>query len=146
MSYDVGRYDRTVYDECSYSDGSDTGAELIGITTEDFRNGPLNDLGITISWEEVTKTTNNISGDETLTYSSAENKTVYFTKRMIRYEQGPIGLIDLGDATILSPTDYGFKKDDKITVRGETYIITEVLRGRADSEHLFDTCKLIKLE
>ncbi len=116
----------------------------LGISSDDFSNGVLNDMGVVVDWEEATKTTDNISGSETLTYAATTEKTVVFRKRVQRYIQGKEGLIDLGDAIILATTSYNFKKDDKISYDGETYIITKVIQRWADDEHLFDSCTLIK--
>ena len=45
--------------------------EAIGIVEDDFKNNPLADFGVTVSWYKATKTISNISGQESLTYSDA---------------------------------------------------------------------------
>ena len=97
--------------------------EAIGIVEDDFKNNPLADFGVTVSWYKATKTISNISGQESLTYSDAIDKTGVFVKRGQRYVQTNEGLVDLGDAVLHVPSDYEFSKDDRIKYRGELFII-----------------------
>jgi len=118
------------------------GAGDIGIAVGDFTNAPLADFGVTVSWENVTKSTDPISGDETLSYAVAANKTAVFLKRAIDYEQSPEGLLEQGDAYLMAETGDGMAKDDKITYSGETYIIRKVIRRQPGGVTMFDFCVL----
>jgi hypothetical protein len=123
-----------------------TGAGDIGITSADFTNAPLVDLGSSVTWEAVTKTTNNITGDETLSYAGGVAKTVVFVKRTQRYAQGPEGLVDLGDAYCMSENSDGFKFNDRITYNGEKFLIGDVITRRANGEVMFDFANCFKVE
>lgn len=118
------------------------GAADIGIEIADFVNNPLSDFGVTVSWENVTKTTGNITGDETLSYAAAADKTAVFLKRAIDYEQSPEGLLEQGDAYLMAQIADGMAKDDKITYGGETYIIRKVIRRSPGGVNMFDFCVL----
>jgi len=120
-------------------------ASDIGIVPADFTDNALTDFGVTVSWEQATKTTDNITGDETLSYAEAVSKTVVFVRRTKTYEQSPEGRIELGDAYIMSQTSDGFVSNDKITYEGVTYLIKQVIRRRADGEDMFDYCILFKI-
>ena len=123
-----------------------TGAGDIGITSADFTNAPLVDLGSSVTWEAVTKTTNNITGDETLSYAGGVAKTVVFVKRTQRYAQGPEGLVDLEDAYCMSEYSDGFKFNDRITYNGEKFLIGDVITRRANGEVMFDFANCFKVE
>ena len=123
-----------------------TSAGDIGITSADFTNAPLADLGTSVTWEAVTKTTANISGDETLSYAGGVAKTVIFVKRTQRYVQGKEGLVDLGDAYCMSENSDAFKLNDRITFNGEKFLIGDVITRRANDETLFDFANCFKVE
>jgi len=122
-----------------------TSAGDIGITSADFTNAPLADLGTSVTWEAVTKTTANISGDETLSYAGGVAKTVIFVKRTQRYAQGKEGLVDLGDAYCMSENSDGFKLNDRITFNGEKFLIGDVITRRANGETMFDFANCFKV-
>ena len=123
-----------------------TSAGDIGITSADFTNGPLADLGASVTWEAVTKTTSNITGDETLSYAGGVAKTVVFVKRSQRYAQGKEGLVDLGDAYCMSENSDAFKKNDRITFNGEKFLLDNVITRRANGETMFDFANAFKVE
>ncbi len=123
-----------------------TGAGDIGITSADFTNAPLVDLGSSVTWEAVTKTTDNITGDETLAYAGGVAKTVVFVKRTQRYAQGQEGLVDLGDAYCMSENSDGFKLNDRITFNSEKFLIGDVITRRANGEVMFDFANCFKVE
>lgn len=121
-------------------------ASDIGIVPADFTNNALTDLGVTVTWEDVTKTNDNITGDETLSYAEGVSKTVVFVKRSQRYAQGKEGLIDLGDAYCMSQNGDGFAKNDRLTYEGEKFLIGDVITRRADGEAMFDFANCFKVE
>jgi hypothetical protein len=120
-------------------------ASNVGITSNDFINNPLTDFGVTVSWEQATKTTDNITGDETITYAPAVDKTVVFLRRSVIYELAKEGLVERGDAYIMAKTSDNFQKEDRITYDGVTYKIASVIRRKADGEDIFDFCTLFKI-
>lgn len=117
----------------------------LDLPSSDFTNSALADIGKSVTWYNAIKTKNNITGVETLTYDAGVPKTVVIRKRSQRYAMTQEGIVDLGDAVVLSPIALGFAKDDKLTWDGQTYLIMNVVRRNA-TEDMFDTCTLIKIE
>ena len=111
-----------------------TNAGNIGIGSADFINYPFTDWGVALTWEEATKTTDNVDGSETLSYAGGVATTAIFIKRSQRYVQTHEGLVDLGDATMFfnagttsSINFYPIGKDDRITYNGEKFIVLDVI-------------------
>lgn len=117
----------------------------LSITSDDFTNGPLADLGVSVTWYDSTKTKHPVTGVETLTYASGSSITVVFVKRVQRYEQQGEGIVDLGDAAVFAPTTLGLAKDNKILYDGQTYIIMNVIRRNISGTNMFDTCNMVKI-
>ena len=115
----------------------------IGMKPADFTDNALADFGVTISWENSTKALHPTSGDETLSYAAAANKTAVFLLRSKTYEQSPEGLIEKGDAYVMVVPADGFAKDDKVTYGGVTYIIRKVInRETNEGAAFYDFCVL----
>jgi hypothetical protein len=118
-----------------------------GIESADFLNGPLADFGQTVSYYEVTKTTSNITGDRTLTYAAAVNKTVVVLRRSTIERYDPEGELQNADAYCMVQISEGFKKDDKLSWGGNTYrIAVTVDRNPDGSTPMFTMCGLHQLE
>jgi ribosomal protein L14 len=114
----------------------------LGFSEEDFTN-IVDDLGVTVSWEQVTKTEDNITGDETLSYATAEDKIVVFIKQSEESKQVKEGILNSGDAIVLADKDFGFAKNDRITYNGFKYlIINDPIRREISGTQMFDTCYL----
>jgi hypothetical protein len=90
------------------------------------------DVGQTVGFYSVTKTTSNMMSDETLTYAAVSNKNWYFNKarpfQMFAFAKE--GIVEQADAWIVIPSTDSIKKDDKITCGGETFLIREVITGQ----------------
>ena len=119
----------------------------VGMSVSDFTDNPLADFGRTVSWENSTKATDPITGDESLSYAEAANKTVVFLKRSKTYEQSPEGLVELGDAYCMSAVADGFAKDDRLTIDSQKYLIRRVIRRYTnEGTAMFDFCVLFKTD
>lgn len=95
----------------------------------------LTRLSRTVTYTPVTKTTDNMSGDETLTDGSPSSKSCVFFKKGSPWTFTKEGLFNLGDAFILVNATAGWTpaKNDKITVDGETYRVDEVRPRYSDA-------------
>lgn len=113
-----------------------------GMNVADFNDNPLADFGVTVGWENSTKTTDNVTGEESLSYAASVNKTVVFLKRSASFEQSHEGLLESGDAYIMATTTDGFAKDDRITYETRKYLITNVIRRNPGGVAMFDFCTL----
>ena len=118
-----------------------------GIETTDFETFILGDLGQAVTWENVTKTTSNVTGSRTLSYATGVSKTVIFLRRNVIHQYEKSGLIEQGDAYIMAKTGDGFARNDRITVSGVKYRIEKVIRRNPDgSTAMFDMCTLFRIE
>ena len=114
-----------------------TGASDIGITATDFTANALTDLGVEVDYYECTKTTDNLTGDENLSYGNSETLTLVFLKRTKEYEQGVEGRIELGDAYCISEYDEGIETNDKIVYQDTTYRVKQSIIRRINGEAMF---------
>lgn len=111
------------------------------------------DLGRTVAHSVATKTTNPITGDESVSFGSPSNITAVFLKKSINQDWGPWGILkhtefsktgmDLCDAYLYSATSANVARDDKIVVDSETYIVHKVVRRKFNDNSLFDFCNLV---
>jgi len=112
-----------------------------GISSNDLQT-MLNDFGQTVSWEDSTLATSNITGDRTPSYSAAVDKTVIILPRTKRYVFDKAGITEVGDGYIISKHSEGFARNDRITYDGKIYIIRTIF-NRFD---LYDYCILDRVD
>lgn len=98
-------------------------------------NAVLAHFSQSVVFTPYTKTTDNISGDEVLTAGTPQTIQAAFFQKEQHFEQGKEGLFSLGDGyaifpATISPTP---KKNDQITMNGETYRIENTLQRYSDS-------------
>ena len=93
-----------------------------GVSTNDFSQ-ILSDMGRTLAYKVVTKTTNGITGEEQTTYAAATNITAIFFLEQNRYLWDKEGLLQVGDAYLIAPLTLSVKRYDQFTVGGETFYI-----------------------
>jgi hypothetical protein len=94
----------------------------------------------------VTKTESNITGDETLTDGTPEVITVYFSRKNAPWTFDKAGLIQGGDAQMLTQDSQTINKNDKIAYDGITYRVQDVLaRDQIGGIVAYKTCNLFKI-
>ena len=81
----------------------------------------LDNFSKTLSRTPVTKTTSNITGDETLTDGTPGNILGAFFRKEDEFVQDKIGLIQNADAVLLVKNAVTINKDDKLTYDSENY-------------------------
>jgi hypothetical protein len=102
-----------------------------GVVTNDFAQ-ILSDMGRTVSWKKVTKTTDPMTGSETSTFAAASNLTVVYFKEDQRYLWDPSG-----PGTI--------SRYDQITVDSITYYVEEVIQRYVTTVSMVDYVRLFKV-
>ena len=114
-----------------------------GMSADDFANFPLADLGRTVSRTPITKTTNNVTGRETLTSGSAANITAIavlvgptWTQEEIAKLEGADGFIQVAPSTTLN-------EHDLITFDSNTYEVHRLVTIRAAGTAMFKYGHLI---
>ena len=92
-----------------------------------FNNKAITDMGVTVSYEAVTKTTSNEYDDQTLTYATATDITAHFSiKKDSKWTFDTEGEIQGLDALILTPSTIPIYKNDKFTVNSLIYVCKDV--------------------
>jgi hypothetical protein len=111
----------------------DTGV-MPSITEEIFE-----DKKRTVTLYRATKTESNVSGSEILAYAAAETVELIFLKTEQKFTWQPDGLVETGDALIYDKANnVGVRRNDKIVVDGETFLIKNVISWHNGEEHIFD--------
>jgi hypothetical protein len=98
-----------------------------GVSANDFLE-IHSDFKRTISYEAVTKTIDPITGDEVLVYATAEDKEVIFFLEDKRFQFDKEGLVELGDAYIMTPVTFEPSRMDKFSIDNRKYLIKQVLK------------------
>jgi hypothetical protein len=98
----------------------------LGVEATDFSAAILGDLGRTVSYKVLTKTTDPMTGSETDTYSSASNKTVVFFLEKNKWIWDKEGLLEAGDAYIMATPAAGIQRYDRFSIDGQEYYIENV--------------------
>jgi len=93
-------------------------------SSDDFLNF-LTSVGRLVSLQHVTKTTSNITGEETLSMGTAANIQAYFVRTNQRWDYDKAGLKELGDGILVSKYADAVQKDDLITVDSSKYRVRE---------------------
>ena len=99
----------------------------------------LKDLGVSITRTPVTKTTDTLTGDETLTDGSTETFTGYIIRKIQNYKLEKLGLVEVGDGLLVTKAAQTLTKDDKIAYDGITYRIDNIVNRE------IGTTKVIKI-
>jgi hypothetical protein len=82
----------------------------------------------------VTKNTSNVTGQETLTEGTSAFIKAHFVRTSQRYEFEKAGLIEQGNAILISKYSDNVQKDDLITANNEKFRVLE----RYDVAGVFD--------
>lgn len=105
----------------------------------------LADMGVTVSYKVVTRTTDNMTGEETTAYASASNQTVIFFLEEDKYVWDKSGLIKKGDAYIIAPTSLAIKRYDQFTYNSQTYYIENVTQRKVTGVTMCDFANCFKV-
>lgn len=112
----------------------------IGVETTDFTSTVMGDWGISVVRTPITKTTDPITGDETLTAGSTAAITAVFLRKEDKYFFDKEGLIENSDAYIMVQSSQSLNKDDVITANGANYRVEDVMlryNGAPNNEVMF---------
>lgn len=96
-----------------------------------------------VTYIPIVKTTSNTTGDETLTDGASYSIKVYIVRKNAPWFLDKAGLIQGGDALMLTFYDQTIAKNDKITWNGNTYRVENVLdRDQLGGGIAYRTCNL----
>ena len=105
----------------------------------------IDNFSKTISRTPITKTTSNVSGNETLTEGSASNITGAFFRREDEWAQERPGLIQNADAVLMVKDDVTVNKNDKLTYDGEDYRVDKVVTRRLNGTVFYILAQCFKI-
>ena len=98
------------------------------LTSQDDFDQILADMKRTVSYYVLSKTIDPVIGDEIITYATAVDKSVIFFLEENRYLFDKEGLVEVGDAYIMTDTDFEPKRMDKFSIDGFTYLVKNVTK------------------
>jgi hypothetical protein len=104
--------------------------------------GMIDNFSKSLTYYPVTKTTDSITGQETLTAGTAT--TIYghvFLKKNV-YVQSQEGLVQGGDATLIVKKDVTINKNDLVVFAGVTYRIDNVTMRYLDQTEFYQAADL----
>ena len=98
-----------------------------------------------VSRTPVTKTTSNVTGDETLTAGSAGTVQATFFKRDNVWNIKNPGLIEDADAIMMVSSSQTLNKDDIIGFDGETFRVNKVINRKLGTTDIMKTAWLFQI-
>lgn len=106
----------------------------------------ISDLGRAVNYEAVTVTEDGVTGDKTLTYADAVEKTWVFWKRGQKFTFDTTGMLESGDAYLMVPSSDTIVHEDRVEIDGETYEVGDVIIRKIGSTEAYKFATLFKLE
>jgi len=116
----------------------------INFDTKTFTDHLIPNFAKTVSRTPVTKTTDNVYGDETLTEGTPENISADFFRKEDEWIIDKIGLLQNADAIILVQPDQALNKDDKLTYDSEDYRVDKVVTRRLGTSAFYKVGQCFK--
>jgi len=104
----------------------------------------IDNFAKTISRTPVTKTTDNITGDETLTEGASANITGAFFRSEDAWSQNKEALFDGADAVLLVKDGVTLNKDDKLTYDSEDYRVVSITDRRLGTTVFYQVARCFK--
>ena len=95
------------------------------LTVSDFDRILDDYAGVQVSHTPITRSTSNVTGQETLTDGTPANIKVYFMRTEQAWDFVKAGFVEKGDAVMLAKVADSVVKDDKITFKGSVYRVRE---------------------
>lgn len=86
-----------------------------GVDELDFEQ-ILSDMGITVSYQVSTMTTDPLTGVETTSFAAAVSQVLVFFLKQNRNLWDKEGVLSVGDAYVIAPISTGIKRYDRFTV------------------------------
>ena len=107
------------------------------ILAEHFEKFPLNDLGRTIDRYPITKTTNPITGRETLAKGTKVSITAIAARVDTSWTQEEIIKLEGADGFIMTKPDVTLNEQDYVEVDSVTYEIKNLITIKAGTTEMF---------
>ena len=105
----------------------------------------IDNFAKTISKTPVTKTTSNVSGQETLTSGTPVNISGAFFRKEDAWAQNKEGLFQGADAIFMANTDVVFNKNDILSYDNEDYRILKTIERKLGTTHFYNMGRCFKI-
>lgn len=105
----------------------------------------IDNFSKSLTYTPVTKTIDNVEGDETLSDGTPSSITGAFFKREDVYNQEYLGLLQNADAILIVHSDVTINKEDKITYSGEDFRIQEVEQRMLGTNSFYKLARCFKI-
>ena len=112
---------------------------------DDFNNGPLADLGVTVVRTPVTVTTN-FNGQKTYTDGTTNDVTAVFINPNQNFALDKSGLTEIFDAKLFVRSTETINKYDKITYESNTYRVDKVTLKKFNDTDMFKSVILFFIQ
>lgn len=110
--------------------------------SDDFLNGPIADLGVSVTYTPITVRENNMTGQKETTSGSSSTITVVFENANQKYDLTRAGLVEGADARMFIKPDQDMNREDQITYDGNTYRVETVSLRKFGGNSIFKTVLL----
>ena len=105
----------------------------------------LVDLGQSVSIEVVTTSYGNVSGSKTVSYASPASITILLAIPRVTYGFDKEALYQAADRRVLSKTTDAVKKNDRITIGSDKFIVHDVARREVSVGGTYFACDVCAL-
>jgi len=122
------------------------GQTSVGSSGNDFVDGPLSDLGVTVTRTPVTVTLSNKSGQKTYSESATNELTAVFTNPNQNFTLDKSGLTETFDGKMFVRASETITKYDKITYNSNTYRVDKVTLKKFGSTSMFKSVGMFFIE
>ena len=114
-----------------------------GILETDFTMSPLVDFGTTVSRTPTTKTTDNVTGRETLTSGTPVNITAIITLPDLSWTQDEVLKLEGTNGIIMTSATTTLNEHDLITFNSKTYEVVNLETIYAQTTAMFKHANLL---
>lgn len=122
------------------------GDTTVPSTGNDFVDGPLTDLGVTVVRTPVTVTKSNMSGQKTYTDGNTNDLTAVFVNPNQNFALDKSGLTEVFDGKLFVRASETITKYDKITYNSNTYRVDKVTLRKFGSTNMFKAVILLFID
>lgn len=98
-----------------------------------------------ITYTPVTKSTSNLTGDETLTDGTPSTISGAFYRKEDSFMQDKFALLDNADAILIVAPTVTLSKNDKVTYDSQTYRIDKVVTRRIGTVSFYNLAQCFKI-
>ncbi|MHA1330806.1 MAG: hypothetical protein ACTSR2_07000 [Candidatus Hodarchaeales archaeon] len=102
-------------------------------------------FGVDIKLNRVTENYDNLTGERQTTYGEDEYIKARYFEANSQTRLVKSGIVRIGEYVLYTDSTNELKKGDKITIRGEEFLVTDIpMRKGINDDLVYDVCKINK--